>query len=74
MTEGDFVIVARGRRYFSNDALIASLAKVQADIQLKLGQVHSTDVYVLNERSIEIVRVSAQHMTHHRTEKSHTAN
>jgi hypothetical protein len=74
MTEGDFVIVARGRRYFSNDALIASLAKVQADIQLKLGQVHSTDVYVLNERSIEIVLVSAQHMTHRRTEKSHTAN
>ena len=66
MGEGDFVIVARGRRYFSNDALISALAaNTQADVHLKLGQVPSTEVYMLNAKSLEIVRVSAKQMSQH---------
>jgi hypothetical protein len=64
MGEGDFVIVARGRRYFSNDAVISLLGgNAHADIQLKLGQVHSADVYLLSEKTAGIVRVAAQHIS-----------
>ena len=39
---GDFVIVARGRRYFSNDHLISSLASTaKPDFQMFLGRVPS---------------------------------
>jgi hypothetical protein len=76
LNEGDFVIVARGRRYFSNDALVTSLAtNAQADIHLKLGQVPSTEIYQLNDKSVRIVRDSAQHMSHKISpNKSSTAN
>lgn len=45
---GDYVIVARGRRYFSNDATITALAKTsQPEFQHYLGPVHSADIYKL---------------------------
>jgi hypothetical protein len=48
MQAGDYVIVARGRRYFSNDAIITSLSKSSTpDFQHFLGPVHSVDVYKL---------------------------
>jgi len=58
---GDFVIVARGRRYFSNEGLISSLAaSAKPDFQMSLKSVPSVDVYVLNETTLEKVKVAAQ--------------
>jgi len=58
---GDFVIVARGRRYFSNDGLISSLAASgKPDFQMYLKSVPSVDVYVLNDTTLEKVKVAAQ--------------
>lgn len=49
---GDFVIVARGRRYFSNDKLLKSLQQADApDVNLSLGRVPSTAIYLLDESS-----------------------
>jgi Dolichyl-phosphate-mannose-protein mannosyltransferase len=52
---GDFVIVARGRRYFSNDALLKALESHKTDLQFFLGNVRSVDAYVLNDETLKIV-------------------
>jgi hypothetical protein len=47
---GDIVIDARGRRYFSNEALMAALRKAKApDVKLLLGQVPSLEIYTLDQ-------------------------
>lgn len=47
--EGDFVIDARGRRYFSNDALISSLRQTGLPVfKVSLGVTPSADVYQIN--------------------------
>jgi len=54
---GDFIIVARGRRYFSNDALISALHQAKkADFEMFLGSVHSTDVYQVDDKVMELLR------------------
>jgi hypothetical protein len=54
MQVGDFIIVARGRRYFSNDALIKSLANnAKPDLELFLGAVPSVKLYQLNSESLK---------------------
>jgi len=46
LAAGDYVIVARGRRYFSNDALISALRDHATPIaELKLGVVPSAKIY-----------------------------
>jgi hypothetical protein len=61
---GDFVIVARGRRYFSNDALVSSLAtSASPDFQMFLDGVRSVDVYVLNERTLGTIQSAVQART-----------
>jgi predicted membrane-bound dolichyl-phosphate-mannose-protein mannosyltransferase len=56
LSEGDFVINARGRRYFSNDVLISSLQRsTNPDIQLSLGPVPSAQVYLLDKTSLNVV-------------------
>ena len=58
---GDFVIVARGRRYFSNDQLISSLeSTARPDFQMFLGRVPSVDVYVVTEASLQTIKTAAQ--------------
>lgn len=53
---GDFVIAARGRRYFSNDALINGLRRINAPaLRVALGAVPSTDVYVLDDASLGLI-------------------
>jgi hypothetical protein len=59
---GDFVILARGRRYFSNDALISALGKVAPDFKLSLGTVPSAEVYVLNNATLGTIREVALQM------------
>ncbi len=50
---GDFIIVARGRRYFSNDALITALRTQSTPIaELKLETVPSVKIYQLDEKSV----------------------
>jgi Dolichyl-phosphate-mannose-protein mannosyltransferase len=61
---GDFVIVARGRRYFSNDALISSLASSsKPDFRMFLSAISSVDVYVLNDTTLGIVKNTAEART-----------
>jgi hypothetical protein len=48
LNAGDFVIVARGRRYFSNDALITTLQNsLSPTAEFKLGVVPSAKLYEL---------------------------
>jgi hypothetical protein len=50
---GDFVIVARGRRYFSNDAIVSALRNHVAPVaELKLGVVPSAKLYQLDQASL----------------------
>ena len=50
---GDYVIVARGRRYFSNDALISTLRDHATPIaELKLGVVPSAKIYELDQSAL----------------------
>ena len=52
---GDFIIIARGRRYFSNDSLISSLRDLPPTADFKLGDVPSAKIYELDQRSLSIV-------------------
>jgi hypothetical protein len=49
--EGDFVVDASGRRYFSNDAILASLKRLDVPVfETSLGGISSTRVYLLTDR------------------------
>jgi hypothetical protein len=53
LESGDFIIIARGRRYFSNDAIISALRDHATPIaELKLGSVPSAKVYELDQNSL----------------------
>jgi predicted membrane-bound dolichyl-phosphate-mannose-protein mannosyltransferase len=54
LTVGDYIIVARGRRYFSNDALISTLRDHATPIsELKLGPVPSAKIYELSHKEAQ---------------------
>jgi hypothetical protein len=54
--KGDIIIVARGRRYFSNDSLVAKLQAVsQPSVNIALGDVPAARVYVLDEISLAVI-------------------
>jgi hypothetical protein len=55
LTPGDFVIIARGRRYFSNDALINALNNESPLLNFNLGFTPSAKLYQLDERSLEVL-------------------
>jgi len=58
---GDFVIVARGRRYFSNDAILSALRDHATPFaELKLGVVPSAKIYQLDQNSLTVVNDAAQ--------------
>jgi hypothetical protein len=52
---GDFLIVARGRRYFSNDTLLKALQTHKSDLQFFLGEVRSVDVYIVNDDTLKVL-------------------
>jgi hypothetical protein len=57
---GDFIIIARGRRYFSNDALTTALReRATPVIDLKLGAVPSAKVYELDQNSLTVITEAA---------------
>ncbi len=56
LREGDFLVDARGRRYFSNDALISALRQKAAPaFQVALGGVPAADVYLLDPAVVILV-------------------
>jgi hypothetical protein len=55
--------VARGRRYFSNDALLKALQAHKSDLQFFLGNVRSVDVYVLNDETLNVVKDTTTRLT-----------
>jgi hypothetical protein len=58
---GDFIIAARGRRYFNNDALLSRLRQSTSPaFRVALGDTPSVDVYMLDEASRAIVAIPAQ--------------
>jgi hypothetical protein len=62
--EEDFLIDARGRRYFSNDAVLTALNQSEAPtFRVSLGSVPSAAVYQLNQRSLDAILTAARHMT-----------
>jgi hypothetical protein len=63
LREGDFVIDARGRRYFSNDELLATLKQSSAPaFRVSLGNVSSASVYQLDKKSLEAIVESARRL------------
>ncbi|HZE72611.1 MAG TPA: glycosyltransferase family 39 protein [Pyrinomonadaceae bacterium] len=60
LSAGDFVIAARGRRYFSNDGLLTALHQATSPLlRISVGSVHSVDVYQLDPATLQIVRESS---------------
>jgi 4-amino-4-deoxy-L-arabinose transferase-like glycosyltransferase len=58
---GDFVIAARGRHYFSNDAVLAKLRQASAPaFNVPLGTTPAADVFLLDEASVAGIK-SALH-------------
>lgn len=58
LTPGDFIIVARGRRYFSNDMLTTTIEKYTVPTaEFKLGSIPSAKLYQLNESTLSIVEL-----------------
>jgi hypothetical protein len=53
LAPGDIIIVARGRRYFSNDALVARLVEVSKPAaRIQVGATPATSVFVLGEATL----------------------
>jgi len=56
---GDFIIAARGRRYFSNEELLSKLQQGSAPaFQVFLGEIPAADVYVLDESTAAMIAQS----------------
>ena len=53
---GDFLIAARGRRYFSNDALLNALKQTPAPaFTVSLGRTKAIDVYALDDATLSLI-------------------
>ena len=58
LSVGDFVIIARGRRYFSNDALITAFNNsATPSAEFYLAQVPSAKLYQLDQASLTLLKV-----------------
>jgi predicted membrane-bound dolichyl-phosphate-mannose-protein mannosyltransferase len=56
LAAGDVIIVARGRRYFSNERVVAALRTVSGPVaSVRLGTVPSTEIFVLDEAAREAI-------------------
>jgi hypothetical protein len=56
LSEGDFLVNARGRRYFSNDAIVSSLKqKAAPTFQVSLGAVLAADVYLVDRETLRLI-------------------
>ena len=60
LTVDDFLINARGRRYFSNDSLITTLNNSATPIaEFHLGTIPSAKLYQLDQQSLTLLNKSA---------------
>jgi hypothetical protein len=60
MREGDVLVVARGRRYFSNDELTAGIRQTsKPKATVSLGRVPSAEIYVLDAESLKALTEAA---------------
>ena len=58
---GDFIIAARGRRYFSNDALLSRLRQSATPaFRVPLGDVPAAEVYLLDQASLAIIAATVE--------------
>lgn len=56
LREGDFVIDARGRRYFSNEPLLEALQQSGSpSFRVSLGDIPDASVYALDKKSLEAI-------------------
>jgi hypothetical protein len=56
LREGDYIIAARGRRYFSNDAVLTALKQSSVPaVRIAAGNVPSAEVYRLDEKALKAV-------------------
>lgn len=63
ISDGDYLIVSRGRRYFSNDALLTALRGSAApDLKLNLGSVPSADIYRVDEKTLGVITETAKRL------------
>ena len=54
---GDFVVIARGRRYFSNDAIISALTQASTPaFTVNQGFAPAAKIFILDEASLEAIR------------------
>lgn len=64
LQENDFVIDARGRRYFSNERVLLALSQSgPPTFSVLLGHVPSATVYQLNQKSLDAIVTAARSMT-----------
>jgi len=63
LREGDFVIDARGRRYFSNESVFSALQQSATPaFNVSLGNIPSASVYVLDKKSLEAIIEAARRL------------
>ena len=57
LVPGDIIIVARGRRYYTNDALITELAEISRPAaSISLGATPAASIYVLDAATIAALK------------------
>jgi len=57
LTEGDFLVDARGRHYFSNDAILMALRhSSKPAFNVPVGTVQAADVYILDQSSLAAMK------------------
>ncbi|MGI9055184.1 MAG: glycosyltransferase family 39 protein [Pyrinomonadaceae bacterium] len=61
LAAGDFVLAAKGRRYFSNEAYLNYLENnLQTDAEIKINGITSVKIYRLDESAAEQIRNAAK--------------
>lgn len=61
LTAGDYIVVARGRRYFSNDAYQNFLEKSAVPVaEIKFGNISAVKIYRLDENAAEQIKALAK--------------
>jgi hypothetical protein len=57
---GDFIVAARGRRYFSNDVYLKFLNSILPDAEIKIEDITSAKIYRLNDDTATKIKLLAQ--------------
>ena len=63
MSRGDYLVVSRGRRYFSNDGLLTALrGAATPNVKLMLGSVPSAEIYRVDEGTLGVITETAKRL------------